>query len=251
MKQSVQKSSSGNRPLSPALGSRQAALNILSSVLDRGRPLDEAVYRIIREKRARREDSGDLLSMLLHAQDEDGGGMSDQQLRDEVMTFFFAGHETTAIALTWTFYLLAQHPEVEARLAREVAVLSGRPATVADLPRLAYGEWVVREAMRLYMANLKPTGILVIHISNQYLNLAPEVELLGESQHLEIRDINSPSNDERGEFRAEWVVMTSDPTFFSQPEVSPYTEFIIPKNDLKLWTDDYSSLLPLIRLGSK
>ncbi len=110
---------------------------------------------------------------------------------------------------------------------------------------------LTKEAMRLYLSHLKPTGLLVIHISNQYLNLAPEVELLGESQHLEIRDVNSPSNEDRGEFRAEWVVMTADPTFFSRSEVSPYTEFIIPKPGLRLWTDDYSSLLPLIRFGIK
>jgi hypothetical protein len=107
------------------------------------------------------------------------------------------------------------------------------------------------EAMRLYLAHLKPTGILVVHVSNQYLTLAPEVALLGRSAHLEVRDVNSPSNDERGEFRAEWVVMTADPTFFAQTSVSPYTEFIIPRPGLKLWTDDYSSLLPLIRLSSK
>jgi hypothetical protein len=107
------------------------------------------------------------------------------------------------------------------------------------------------EAMRVYRAHLKPTGILVVHVSNQYLTLAPEVALQGEAAHLEVRDVNSPSNDERGEFRAEWIVMSSDPTFFTQPGVSPYTEFVVPKPGLKLWTDDYSSLLPLIRLSSK
>ena len=115
------------------------------------KPLDDTVYRIIREKRAQGRDDGDLLSMLLRAQDEDGGGMTDQQLRDEVMTVFFAGHETTAIALTWTFYLLAQHPEIEAKLRAEVStVLAGRSASVEDLPRLSYADSVVREAMRLY-----------------------------------------------------------------------------------------------------
>jgi hypothetical protein len=110
---------------------------------------------------------------------------------------------------------------------------------------------LTKEAMRLYLTHLKPAGILVVHISNQYLNLAPQVAMLGESQHLEVRDVNSPSNDDRGEFRAEWVVMTADPTFFSRPEVSPYTEFILPKTGLRLWTDDYSSLLPLIRFSSR
>jgi len=110
---------------------------------------------------------------------------------------------------------------------------------------------LTREAMRLYVAHLKPTGILVVHVSNQYLNLAPEVELLGESAHLDVRDVYSPSNDERGEFRAEWILMVSGPTFFYRPEISPFTEYIIPKQNLRLWTDDYSSLLPLIRLTGK
>jgi cytochrome P450 len=89
--------------------------------------------------------------MLLHAQDADDGGMSDRQVRDEVMTLFMAGHETTAVALSWTWYLLAQHPEVEARLAEELrSVLGGRAPTAADLPRLPYTEMVLTESMRLY-----------------------------------------------------------------------------------------------------
>jgi cytochrome P450 len=77
--------------------------------------------------------------------------MTDRQVRDEVMTLFMAGHETTAVALSWTWYLLAQHPEVEARLIEELrAVLGGRAPTAADLPRLRYTEMVVTESMRLY-----------------------------------------------------------------------------------------------------
>jgi cytochrome P450 len=116
------------------------------------RRLDTILYRIIQERRASGEDRGDLLSMLLHAQDEDDGGrMTDKQLRDEAMTLFLAGHETTANALSWALYLLTSHPEVEARLAAELRdVLGGRSPTVADLPRLRYTEMVVTEAMRLY-----------------------------------------------------------------------------------------------------
>ena len=116
------------------------------------RRLDALVHRIIDARRASGEDRGDLLSMLIHAQDaDDGTRMSARQLRDEVMTIFMAGHETTAVALSWTWYLLAQHPEVDARLAAELgAVLGGRPPSVADLPRLRYTESVVSEAMRLY-----------------------------------------------------------------------------------------------------
>lgn len=115
--------------------------------------LDETIYRIIEERRGSREDRGDLLSMLLSARDEegDGGGMSDLQVRDEVMTLFLAGHETTSNALTWTWYLLSQHPEIEAKLHAELdAVLEGRTPTFEDVPRLRYTEMVLAEAMRLY-----------------------------------------------------------------------------------------------------
>jgi cytochrome P450 len=113
--------------------------------------LDAIVYRIINERRAGGEDRGDLLSMLLQAQDDEGGAMSDKQLRDETMTLFLAGHETTALALTWTFYLLAQSADAEAKLRTELAaVLGGRSPTVADLPRLRWTEHVVTESMRLY-----------------------------------------------------------------------------------------------------
>jgi cytochrome P450 len=117
--------------------------------------LDAVIYRIISERRASGEDAGDLLSMLMHARDEegDGGGMSDRQLRDEVMTIFLAGHETTANALAWTWYLLAQHPEVEAKLHAELdRVLDGgrRLPAVEDLAALRYTEMVFSESMRLY-----------------------------------------------------------------------------------------------------
>ena len=77
--------------------------------------------------------------------------MNDKQLRDEMVTLLLAGHETTAVALTFCFYLLALHPEADARLAAELdEVLAGRPPTVADIPRLRFTEWVVKETMRLY-----------------------------------------------------------------------------------------------------
>ena len=116
--------------------------------------LDSVIYRIIDERRAHGRDRGDLLSMLLLAQDEEGatGSMTDEQLRDEALTIFLAGHETTANALAWTWYLLAQNPVAEARLHAELdAVLErGRLPTVADLPRLVYTEMVLAESMRLY-----------------------------------------------------------------------------------------------------
>jgi cytochrome P450 len=116
------------------------------------RRLNQIILSIIAERRKTGEDRGDLLSMLLHAQDEDSGHrMSDQLLRDEVMTLFMAGHETTANTLAWAWLLLAQHPEVEARLHEEFdCVLGSRPPTVADLPRLPYTDRVVTETLRVY-----------------------------------------------------------------------------------------------------
>ncbi len=114
--------------------------------------MDRIVYEIIARRRAEPGDHGDLLTMLLGARDEETGeGMTDRQLRDEMMTILLAGHETTANALTWTFYLLSQHPEAAQRLHAEVdSVLAGRPPGIADLPRLPYTRMVLQEAMRLY-----------------------------------------------------------------------------------------------------
>ena len=114
--------------------------------------LDGVVYDVIRQRRQSLEDTGDLLSMLMHAQDEETGeAMTDRQLRDEVMTIFLAGHETTAVALGWTWCLLSKHPAVAQQLRDELAdVLGGRPPGFDDLPRLAYTEQVVKESMRLY-----------------------------------------------------------------------------------------------------
>jgi cytochrome P450 len=116
------------------------------------RTLDDYVYGLIARRRAEGVDRGDVVSMLLRAQDEDDGGMmTDKQVRDQTMTLFAAGHETTANALTWTFYLLSQHPEALARLRAELrSVLAGREPTVDDLPHLPYLDWVVSESMRFY-----------------------------------------------------------------------------------------------------
>jgi cytochrome P450 len=115
------------------------------------RQLDGVVGRIIAERRASGEDRGDLLSMLMHARDDDGTAMTDKQLRDEAITLFLAGHETTALALSWTLLLLSQNPDADARLAAELReVLGDRPPTMADLPRLTYTNLVLKESMRLY-----------------------------------------------------------------------------------------------------
>ena len=116
------------------------------------RRIDRLVTAIIKERHTHDDgDRGDLLSMLMLARDDEGKPMTDRQLRDEVITLLIAGHETTALALSWTWYLLAQHPEADAKLAAELRdVLGGRAPTVSDLPRLRYAEHVVTEAMRLY-----------------------------------------------------------------------------------------------------
>lgn len=117
--------------------------------------LDTVVVRLIAERRTSGEqDRGDLLSVLLLAPDEETGGpgMTDTQVRDEVMTILLAGHETTASALAWTFHLLGQQPECESRLHAQVDEVlgDGRLPTLADMPRLGYVRQVLSEAMRIY-----------------------------------------------------------------------------------------------------
>jgi cytochrome P450 len=131
-------------PKVPTLGNLRARRVI--------RRLDDVVYRLIRERRASGVDTGDLLSMLLLAQDQDDGGvMTDQQVRDEALTILLAAHETSANALTWALYLVAHHPEVRARLEEEVdRALAGRRPDLASLAQLPYTLQVFKEAMRLY-----------------------------------------------------------------------------------------------------
>ena len=115
--------------------------------------LDELIYGIIAERRRGPITGTDLLSRMMQSQDADanGEGMSDRQLRDEVITLLSAGHETTATTLAWTWYLLAQHPEIESRLAADCnTFLGGRAPTADDVPRLQYVEQIVMESMRLY-----------------------------------------------------------------------------------------------------
>jgi cytochrome P450 len=121
--------------------------------------VDEFIYALIAKRRAEGQDKGDVMSMLLAAQEqEEGGGngvltgaLSDRQVRDHIMTFFAAGHETTANALTWTFYLLSEHPAAREKLLDELrTVLGGRIPTVDDVASLPYLEWVLNESMRLY-----------------------------------------------------------------------------------------------------
>jgi enediyne biosynthesis protein E7 len=114
--------------------------------------VDDIVYRLIRERRQSGEDTGDLLSMLMEARDEETGeGMSDLQLHDELISMIFAGHETVSTCLTWTWYLLSKHAGIEQRLQAELAeVLGGRTPTLEDIPRLTYTTMLLQESLRLY-----------------------------------------------------------------------------------------------------
>ena len=160
------------------------------------RELDEIVNRIIRERRTSGADTGDLLSMLMEARDEDGSVMTDRQLRDEIMTFLLAGHETTAVSLSWTWYLLSQHPEAARKLHRELRdVLGGRTPQLEDMVRLPYTDRVVKESMRLY----PPAWSLA-------RTTAKEMEVGGYLLPVGANVVMSP-----------WI-MHRDPRFFENPE---------------------------------
>jgi len=160
------------------------------------RELDEIVNRIIRQRRSSGEDTGDLLSMLMAARDEDGSVMTDRQLRDEIMTFLLAGHETTAVSLSWTWYLLSEHPEVAQKLRQELNdVLAGRTPQFEDLARLPYTDKVVKESMRLY----PPAWSLA-------RTAAKEIEIAGYRLPVGANVVMSP-----------WIIHR-DPRFFKDPE---------------------------------
>ncbi len=127
-------------PVPPTIRYRQAVAR-----------LNDTIYHMIDERRRSGEDRGDLLSMLIQTRDTDDTALSDEQIRDEVMTTFIAGHESTANALSWAFYLLTTNPEVYARLEAEVnTALEGRKPTVADIANLPYTQQVIKETLRLY-----------------------------------------------------------------------------------------------------
>ena len=152
--------------------------------------LDDLIYSVLRARRDSGENGTDLLGMLLAARDLEGHapGMSDRQLRDEAMTMFLAGHETTATALAWTWYLLAQHPSVESTLHAELdEVLDGRLPTFADVARLNYTKMVIAESMRLY----PPIWLISRRALNDYAFgewLVPAGTTIGMSQYVMHRD---------------------------------------------------------------
>jgi cytochrome P450 len=186
---------SGGRMILPPI-LRHLPVPALMRVKRAVRELDEIVNRIIRQRRARGRDAGDLLSMLMSARDEDGSGMTDRQLRDEVLTFLLAGHETTAVSLSWTWYLLSQHPGIEQKLREELSqVLGGRTPQLEDLPRLVYTDKVVKESMRLY----PPAWSLA-------RTVAKEIELASYKLPVGSNVVMSP-----------WI-LHRDPRFFEHPE---------------------------------
>lgn len=158
--------------------------------------LDATIYAAIDERRASTEDRGDLLSMLLLQQRDDEGISSDRHVRDEIITLFLSGSETTAVALSWTWYLLSQHPDVETRLLAELdAVLAERLPTAADVPHLDYTDRVVTESLRLY-----PPSIVIVRRA---------------IEDCDIDGYRIPSG--RISVVSQWV-MHRDPRFYVNPE---------------------------------
>ena len=148
--------------------------------------MNEVIAALIAQRRKVTEDRGDLLSMLLNSLDEAGQGMTDPQIRDEIVTLFLAGHETTANGLSWTWYLLAQHPEVEQKLHEELdRVLQGKAPTLADLKKLPYTEQVLQESMRLYppVWNMSRQALADVEVGGYTISKGSEVNLNTYAMH--------------------------------------------------------------------
>jgi cytochrome P450 len=164
--------------------------------------LDRIVYGFIEDWRRQKVDRGDLLSMLMLSTDEESGaGMSDRQVRDELVTLLLAGHETTANALNWTFYLLAQHPDQETRLYEEIdRVVGDQPVTLADLAQLAYTHAVVEESLRLYPPawSFGRQAIEAVELGGYKIPAGWEINVISYSTHRDGRWWDAPA-----EFRPE------------------------------------------------
>lgn len=176
--------------------------------------IDAVVDSVIARRRepGQADSNGDLLSTLLHARDEAGAAMADAQLRDEVRTLFLAGHETTALALTYSLYLLAEHPACQAALQAELtAVLGDRPPGYEDLPGLDYARKVVTEAMRLY----------------------PPADVLGREALTDCSVGGVSVKRGTSLFMSTWV-MHRDPRYFADPER------FMPER----WTEEFERSLP-------
>jgi len=163
--------------------------------------VDDIVHRIIGARRGQAGLGTDLLSMLLAAQDEDGQGLSDAQLRDEVVTLLVAGHETSGSVLTMAMHLLAQHPEVEAQLQHEVGrVLGGRAPTLDDLSRLSYTRDVLLEIMRLYppIWGLAREAIESVELGGHQLPAGSQIFVMLWANHRDERFFDDPERFDPG-----------------------------------------------------
>jgi cytochrome P450 len=174
--------------------------------------LDKIIYRLIAQRRQSGLDKGDLLSMLIQAQDEDGSRMTDQQLHDEVLTLVLAGHETTALTLAWIFCFLAQNPAIETKLQEELTtVLGGRLPTVEDLPKLVYTDKIVKETLRVR----PPVWVFVRETTNE----------------CRLEGYTLPKGTTV--FLSQWA-MHYDPRYFNEPQ----------KFDPERWTPEMQKDLP-------
>ena len=177
------------------------------------RRLDKIIYDLISQRLTSGAESDDLLSMLLFAEDEDGTRMNNQQLRDELATLFFASHEAVALALSWTCYLLALHPDIQDTLASELRSVPGERETLqaADLYTLRYTRMVIKEALRLYPPNRS--------VGREALN------------DCEIGDYHVPAGTQI--LMSQWVVQRDSRYFDSPEEFKP-----------ERWTAEFAKQLP-------
>ena len=170
--------------------------------------VETMLRRLIEERRRSGKHRNDLLSVLLAAADEESGArMSDQQLRDEMMTLFLAGHETTANALTWTWYVLSQHADVKTKLADELRrVLGGRAPQAADLQQLPYTEMVIRESLRLYppAAGFAREPIEDVRIGGYEIPRGSLITVNTFSLHRDPKLFNDPERFDPERFAAGW-----------------------------------------------
>jgi cytochrome P450 len=168
--------------------------------------LDSTVFQIIGQRRRYKQDSGDLLSMLMEARDEDGSHMDDKQLRDEVMTFLLAGHETTAVALSWAWYLLSRDADAEQRLHEELdRVLGGRVPSFSDLSSLTFAESVIKETMRLFPPAwaLARTAIEDFQLGGYRIPAGANVVMSPWIMHRDPRFFSDPEKFDPGRWSAE------------------------------------------------
>ncbi|MGH9397110.1 MAG: cytochrome P450 [Terriglobia bacterium] len=198
------------RILLPALRYLPTPVNVRYRLA--ARRLERVVDEIIQQRRASRQDGDDLLSLLLRARDENPDGMPRSLLRDQVMTLLLAGHETTALTLCWTFYLIALHPLVEHRLEAEIRdVLGDRPPGALDIPSVPYAERIVKESLRLY-----PPAYAMVRVALRDIEIGGYVVPQGASVIM-----------------SQWIVHR-DPRFYADPA----------SFDPDRWTAGFASQLP-------